>query len=120
MNVTLTEEQTRELIKKYFEEVEGIEVRVEFDKYQDYQYTDIQPVISKEIELGGIKVKAEEEVSKMKMTEIFNHFLPAEYSFKKSSFSVHREYDRPGDYVEYITTSIEFEPVDQKMRERKF
>ena len=56
----------------------------------------------------------------MKMTEIFNHFLPAEYSFKKSAFSVHREYDRPGDYVEYITISIEFEPVDQKMRERKF
>ena len=118
MNLTLNEEQTKELIKKYYEEVEGIDVEVQFSKYQDYQFTSIQPVISKDIVIADIKVTATEEVSDMKMTEIFNFYLPAEYNFKKSSFSVHREYVRMDDYIERVTTSIELEPVDQKTRGR--
>ena len=120
MNVTLTEKQTKELIKKYYEEVEKIQVEVQFSKYQDDPFIDIIPVISKEIVLGGIKLTGSEEVSMMKMTEIFNHYLPADYSFKKASFSIHKEYDRPGDYIEYVNTSVELEPVDKKMRERRF
>ena len=119
MNVTLTEKQTRELIKKYYEEVEKTQVEVQFSKYQDDPFIEITPVISKEIVLGGIKLTASEEVSMMKMTEIFNHYLPTDYSFKKASFSIHKEYDRPGDYIEYVNTSVEFEPVDQKIRERR-
>lgn len=118
MNVTLTENETIKLIKKYYEEVEGIDVEVQFSKYQDYQFTSIQPTISKEIELGGIRVTAKEDVSMVKVTEIFNHFLPADYNFKKASFRIHKEYDRPGDYIEYVNTSVEFEPVDQKTRGR--
>ena len=118
MRLTLNEEQTKELIQKYYKEVEGIDVKVHFDTCEDYQYTSVQPVISKDIVIADIKVTATEEVPDMKMTEIFNFYFPADYNFKKSSFSVHREYGRMDDYVERVTTSIELEPVDQKTRGR--
>ena len=118
MKLTLSEDQIKKLIKKYYKEVEGIDVGVGFDKYEDYQCTFIQPVISKDIVLGDIKVTATEEVPRMKMTEIFNYYLSADYNFKKASFSTHREYERMGDYIERITVSVELEPVDQKTRGR--
>ncbi len=116
MKLTLNENQTKELIQKYYKEVEGVEVKVHFDTYEDCQSTYVQPVISKDIVIADIKVTATEEVSNMKMTEIFNFYLPADYNFKKSSFSTYRDYERMGDYIERVTASIELEPVDQKTR----
>ena len=36
MKVTLEEEQIKTIIKKYYSEVEGIEIGVNFSSYEDY------------------------------------------------------------------------------------
>ena len=118
MNITLSESQTKKLIKKYYEEVEGIEVEVQFSKEEDLQYTSIHPTISKTIVFGGIKATAPEDISTMKMTEIINHFLPADYNLKRSLFITERDYDYYDNCVERVNTLIELEPVAQKTRGR--
>ena len=119
MIAILEEDQIKKIIKKYYKEVEGIEVNVNFSSYQDYQFTSVDTTISKGIDIAGVKVTASEDLDSMKIAEIFNHYLPNDYDFKKVSFSSYRVDSQRDDYDERVRATVEFEPVEQKKRERK-
>ena len=118
MKVTLEEEQIKTIIKKYYSEVEGIEIGVNFSSYEDYQFTVIQASISKKVEIAGIKAMATEDVDNMKIAEIFNYYLPNDYNFKKVTFTSYRVNLPREDYEDHVRAVVEFEPVNQKTKGR--
>lgn len=118
MRITLEENQTKDIIKKYYSEVEGTKVEVGFTDYHDYQYSTIVPYVSKVIEIGGIKLNATEEIYDSKFSDIINYFLTDEYKIAQINLTSYKVYDQREDYDTHIRANIEVAQVNQKVRGR--
>jgi hypothetical protein len=119
MKLELTEEQTIEIIKKYYEESKGIKVNAELSYARDD--SNKQRVViktSNTLNIAGMNLKVDGEIDNIDLLEIFNSYLSADYNIKNVSFGTHREYLPRQDYYDRIKTIVELEPVNQKTKGR--
>ena len=114
MKVTLEEEQIKELIKKYYGEVMDSAIDVGFSVYQDHHIAEVLPHVYRTVTIGGIKLKATEELNRKEFTDIIGYFLSTEYQVVNVSLSSYKIHDQRGDYTNHVRATVEVTPTNQK------
>ena len=108
MKISLNKNQTLEIIKQYYKEYEGLDVKVYIStRYIDEYSVEGKITVNKELDFKGIKVNTEEELDKEDLKAIFQLFLGEAYEIDCIVFNYHMTNCTPyGSDYNFEETSI--------------
>ena len=117
MKITLNRKDIDEVIKKYYSEVEGIDVIVSVKDVSDTPNEEIYLLtVMHSIKFAGETFNAEEEISSFKLADILNYFVTDDYNITHFDLKTYDSRSPKGEIYKETKLNIEIEPTKQKNR----
>lgn len=117
MKITLGRNDIDEVIKKYYSEVEGIDVIVTVKNVSDTPNEEnYMLTIMHSINIAGMSFTAEEEITSLKLDEILNYFISDDYNIIGFDLNTSDSRSPIGETYKDTKLNIQIESTKQKNR----